>query len=484
MEETTLDFRNILKTLKKYRWLIAKVTSVAILIATVISFLTSPLYEAETNLRIKQPKGLASSLLADLPIGNSADMKQLMSTYAEILKSRTVVQEVIDKTQSNKEEIPTYEDFLKCITTQPVKDTEILKVKVRASTPEEAKVIANMLVDTFNGRMTSLVRSEERVVREFIGERLQESRRELEKSENSLQQYKQNEKIVAPTEETKAMVEMLAEMNKLSAENTVAIFTAQAKLGSAKQQLAEEKPGFIADNTLIQQYKSKLGELEVQLVTLSQDYTNKHPQIVAIRAAIEEVKNKLNSEVAKVINADAPSMNLIYQSVLQERIRSEAELAAATAQQGAINSIVADKELLLSDLPAKEKGLIRVMRDVAVAQEIYVMLAKRYEEARISEVMQPTDVQIIDVAIPPDNPIRPRKALNIIVGAMLGLFIGSVSAFWKEYMNKAICTAEDVKRHLDLPVIGSIPDFSSNAKVHNTSIVTKITQWITAKKQK
>jgi succinoglycan biosynthesis transport protein ExoP len=481
VEETVLNLRNALKTIHKYGWFITAVVVVAIGISLLANFFISPIYEAETNLRIKQSKSLANSLLADMPVGNSNNIKQLMSTYAEILKSRTVVQEVIDKTKFEKGE-PTYEQLLSCITTQPVKDTEILKVKVQATSPEEAQLIANMLVDTFNGRMISLVRSEEKVVREFIGERLKESQRELEKSENALQQYKQNQKIVAPEEETKAMVGMLSEMNKLSAENTVAIFSAQAKLGSAKQQLTEEKPGFIADSPLIQQYKSKLAELEVQLVALSQDYTNKHPQIVANRAAIEEVKNRLSNEAAKVIQAEAPSMNPIHQNVLLGKIQAEAELAAAVAQQGAINSIVSEKEQVLSKLPAKEKGLVRVMRDVEVDQELYVMLAKRYEEARINEVMQPTDVQVIDVATPPDKPIKPKKILNVIFATILGFFIGAVAAFLKEYVNKTIRTAEDVKSYLNIPVIASIPDFTSEDKVQNTSIVTRITQWIVGRK--
>ncbi|MCP6658170.1 hypothetical protein NL521_30000, partial [Klebsiella pneumoniae] len=66
------------------------------------------------------------------------------------------------------------------------------------------------------------------------------------------------------------------------------------------------------------------------------------------------------------------------------------------------------------------------------------MLAKRYEEARISEVMEPTDVQIIDEAIFPDEPIKPKKLLNTVIAAILGIFVGVGLAFLSEYMNKTI----------------------------------------------
>lgn len=461
MNETTLGLRDIIKIVKKRRKVILYTFFGFVALAILISFVLPPTYESETNLRVKQPKGLANSLLADLPMGTSSATKQLMSTYAEILKSRTVIQEVIEKTQSDKEELPDYDDMLKRITTQPVKDTEILKVKVTAKTPEEARNVADTLVNAFSNRLTFLARSEQSVVRQFIGERLKESKVDLEKAEADLQKYKSEQKITDPDIETKALVDALASINKLAAENTVTMAAAQGKLANSNQQLAAEKPGFIADNLLIQQYKTKLAELEVSLVEQTQKYTDKHPQVVATRAAIKETESRLLSETNRVINAEAPSMNPIHQGLLQNRIMSEAQIAASMAQQGAIDSIIKSNERNLGKLPVKEQGLVKVMRDAAVAQEIYVMLAKRHEEARISEVMQPTDIQVIDIATLPDEPIKPKKVINIVIAAVLGLFTGIGAAFVLEYMNKSIKTAEDVQQYLGLPVIGSIPHFDS-----------------------
>lgn len=474
MDENTLDLRDILKILKKRRRLIFTVFSAFISIALIISFLLPPTYEAETTLRVKQQsKGLADSLLGGLGSMNPMGTKQVMSTYAEILKSRTVVQSVIDQTQQDKEEIPVYEDFVKTITTQPVKDTEILNIKVQAGTPEEAQLIANTLVNTFIDRMIALVRGEQSKVKEFIGGRLQESKKELETAENALQKYKQNQKITAPTEETKALIDKLATIDKLSADNQIAAETAKAKLASAQSQLAGQKPGFIAENPVIQQYKLKLAELEVNLVSLKQNYTDKHPQVIATKAAIAETRSKLNAEIAKVVNADAPSANPVHQGLLQAKLEAEAEVAVSSAQQQALRKLITQGEEQISKLPAKEQGLIKVMRDASVSQEIYVMLAKRYEEARISEVMEPTDVQIIDTAIAPEKPIKPKKLLNTVIAAILGLFTGVGLAFALEYLNKTVRTTEDVQHYLDLPVLGSIPAFDSELQ-KDISMMAKV----------
>lgn len=483
MEDGMLDLTDILKTIKKRCKLIVSIVCGVVMLAIIVSLLIPPTYEGETNLRIKQPKGLASSLLGDLPMENSGATKQLMSTYAEIIKSRTVVQAVIDATQSEKEEIPTYEEMLKRITTQPVKDTEILKVKVKAPTPQEAKIVTNLLLDTFNNRMINLVRSEQSNIREFIGERLKNSKKELEQAETVLGNYKREQNIVAPDAETKAMVNKFSTVDQLAAENTVAIAAAQARLGTVTEQLSLEKPGFIADSPLIQEYKSKLAELEVKMVGLAAKYTDKHPEVIATRAAITETKERLSREISLVISANAPSMNPIHQGLMQSKIQSEAEISARGAQKQAIQTILNRSQQELSKLPAKEQGLAKAMRDAAVNQEIYIMLAKRHEEARISEVMQPTDVQIIDVAIEPDKPISPKKTVNVVIAAILGLFVGIATAFTQEYMNKTLKTAEDVQHHLNLPILGSIPDFDSKTTLNTkTSIWAKLQSVIYRKK--
>lgn len=467
MHESTLDIRQILKTLRKRRGLIGKIFAAFVIVAAIISLLIPPTYEGELMLRVKQPKGLANSLLGDITGGSPMATKQLMSTYAEILKSRMVVEQTIETNKIGQDaadpekKLARYDDFVKRISTQPVRDTEILRVKVTAPSSAEAQVWTNSLVDHFLGRVTTLAREEHSVVREFVGERLKEARRELERAEGALAEYKLTQKIAAPADETKAIVERLSSVTKLAAENEVALAAAQGKLANARRQLGGQSPGFLADGPLIQQYKAKLAELELELAKLRQLYTDKHPRVLTVQASIAETKLRLGNEVSRIVNAESPAANPIHVGLLQARIQAEAELAAASAQREALGKVTAEGEAELAKLPSKEQGMARVMRDAIVAQEIYSMLAKRFEEARISEVMQPTDAQVVNPAVEPDRPIRPRKALNVAIAALLGLFAGVGAAFALEFMNRTIRTADDVKEYLDLPVLGAIPHFDS-----------------------
>ncbi len=457
--ETTVDLREIFRILKKSWQLILGILIISVVSTTIISFLIPKVYEAETTLRIKQPKGLANSLLSEVAMGNAMATQQLMSTYAEIIKSRLVISEVIRQSNFQTKQPLKYESMLQRISIQPVKDTEILKIKVQGSSPAEAKFFTNKLVEVFLERLMQLTRSEQTTVRTFIGERLGESKQELSEAEARLEQYKQTQKIVAPQEETKAIVERLNAINRLAAENQVEIAAAQARLNGIKVQLSQEKTDYIATSPLIEQYRSKLADLEVSLVGLSHKYTGNHPEVVALRAEIQEIKSKLNREITRVINIEAPSQNQLHQTLLQQKMQTEVEIGAAVAQQSEIEKILGQGETEILKLPTQEQELARLMRDTTVAQEIYVMLAKRHEEARISEVMQPTDVQVIDRAIDPERAIKPTKTMNVMIAAFLGVFVGVGIAFLLEYLNKTVRTAEDVRDYLGLPTLATVPDF-------------------------
>ena len=114
-QEITIDLRDLWHVLQKNIRTIKKVTCGFVAAAVVYLIVVPPTYESVALLRVKQPKGIGSSILESMPMGNAMATKQLMSTYAEILKSRSVVVPVIEATEEANDDgkYPRYEDYLK-----------------------------------------------------------------------------------------------------------------------------------------------------------------------------------------------------------------------------------------------------------------------------------------------------------------------------------------------------------------------------------
>jgi len=89
---------------------------------------------------------------------------------------------------------------------------------------------------------------------------------------------------------------------------------------------------------------------------------------------------------------------------------------------------------------------------------------EKYQEARINEVMELGDIRIIDKALAPDVPIKPNQKLNLAIGGVLGVMLGVMLVFFMEYLDNTIKTADDIERHLGLPVLGLIPKVTPKTK--------------------
>jgi uncharacterized protein involved in exopolysaccharide biosynthesis len=79
--------------------------------------------------------------------------------------------------------------------------------------------------------------------------------------------------------------------------------------------------------------------------------------------------------------------------------------------------------------PVLEYQVSRLQRDVQVKQEVYLMLAKAHEEARIAEARDIPVLTIIDAAVPPVRRSFPRRTLNTLLGLFLGGLVGLALVF-------------------------------------------------------
>ena len=465
-EEITIDLREIGAILKRNAANIARVTGVCIVAAGVYLAVATPVYESQALLRVKQPKGIGSSLLESMPMGNAMANTQLMNTYAEILKSRSVIVPVIEKTEEpNKEgKFPAYEGYVKGkVATAPFKDTEIMQLTVRANTAEKAQKANSLIVEGFLNRLTELSRDQQKATRGFIEERTATAKKELKDAEDKLTEYKKANDIIAPDDAVKLATEKMGMVDKLNAENRVALATANARLASTNAQLNGEAAS-IADNKSIQLYNSQLAQLEGERISYLDKYTAQHPKVKQVEQEIAKLKQKINSEINKVASLQAPSDNPVHQQLLAAKFQSEAEASVAQSNLAKLHQIDNDNKEDIRNLSDKEQEFVSLMRDVTVANEIYVMLAKRLEEAKVAEASVATEVQVVDTATLPTAPVAPKKAMTLLLAALLGILASSGFVVVRELLNRTIKNTDDVANYLDLPVLGSVPDMNDLRK--------------------
>lgn len=83
-------------------------------------------------------------------------------------------------------------------------------------------------------------------------------------------------------------------------------------------------------------------------------------------------------------------------------------------------------------------------------------------KSEVAQIMQVENVEIIDPAIVPKSPIRPRPKLNIGIAFVLALMVGVGLSLLLEYLDHTIKTPDDIEKYIELPVLGVIPYMEVN----------------------
>ena len=267
-------------------------------------------------------------------------------------------------------------------------------------------------------------------------------------------------KIFSTDNQMKSLAERITDLDKAKAQNKLDMETAQAALGSINDQLAGAGAA-LADSPSIQQAKNKLVDLETQKAGYTGKYTSENPKMKEINRQIGAARYSLRKEIQAIIAQKAPSSSTVQQKLLSDKFTNEALIAVAQGKNNAIDQLEKKNADEIAKLPQTQQGYLQVKRDADVAQEIYVMLAKRLEEAKVAEAMVPTEVQVVDEATLPEKPIKPRKLLTMVLALFLGLFGGTGYTIARTLLNRKIRTAADVEQYLELPVLGVIPEAKS-----------------------
>ena len=85
------------------------------------------------------------------------------------------------------------------------------------------------------------------------------------------------------------------------------------------------------------------------------------------------------------------------------------------------------------------------------------MVLERMKEANLSGQQRTNNVRIVDAALVPSRPVKPRVMVDLMASAVLGLLLAVGLAFVREFLDTSVKTKEQVEDELGLPFLGIIP---------------------------
>ncbi|ELY3136648.1 polysaccharide biosynthesis tyrosine autokinase [Acinetobacter baumannii] len=215
-------------------------------------------------------------------------------------------------------------------------------------------------------------------------------------------------------------------IERRSAESAQTLKFLDEQLPDLKKQLDDAERQF---NKFRQQYNT------VDVTKESELYLTQSITLETKKAELEQKQ----AEMAAKYTAEHPAMREI-----------NGQLAAINKQIGELNST-------LKQLPDVQRQYLQLYREVEVKTQLYTALLNSYQQLRIAKAGEIGNVRIVDTAIEPVQPIKPKKLLVLILSVFVGGFIGTLIALLRNMLRTGIKDSGQIENELDLPVYATVP---------------------------
>jgi capsular exopolysaccharide synthesis family protein len=202
----------------------------------------------------------------------------------------------------------------------------------------------------------------------------------------------------------------------------------------------------ILENKLVMDLKQAYIQLEAQYMKLSETFKPEYPEMVRLKNQMQSIQRRMDAEINKIIAG--------IKNEYESSLRRESLIRQAFDQQKARVMQMKEKSIQYNILK----------READTNKELYKGLLQRMKEAGVSAGLTMSNIQVLDQAEIPTDPYKPNKKLNLLLAAVVGLFLGIGLAFFFEYLDNTVKSPEEVEQLIGLPSFGMVPEISYDRK--------------------
>jgi uncharacterized protein involved in exopolysaccharide biosynthesis/Mrp family chromosome partitioning ATPase len=196
----------------------------------------------------------------------------------------------------------------------------------------------------------------------------------------------------------------------------------------------------IAAAPAVNDRRRDVAQMETAVAALTQRYKDKHPKMMAARAALVEAKEALKRTVV--------AQPALLQSMLEQARATEANLTTATQEQ----------EKAAVALNKAAIGYHELARQAETDRALYESVLRQIKETNLTKDVKTNAVTIIEHSPLPGAPVSPSVSKAIALGLLGGLALGLAFVYASDALDRSIKTVDQAESHFALPVLAAVPE--------------------------
>ena len=339
----------------------------------------------------------------------------------------------------------------------PIRLSLIIQVQYRHPDKFIAAKVANLFIDEFIAHNQRLRIEESMKAVDELKERAEQQRKRVEEIALNLQSYRERNNLVSLDQRKDIVTEKLKALSAYVTQTTARLNDAEVRW---KQVQERREPltalldlPFISSQQLISQLVQQVSSQKILIAQLRERYRDKHPKMIEAVNSLTQTE----MELTRALNTAAATIEAEYQTAL----RNDQEARALLAKQEA--------ESLELDRAAVE--YMNLDRDLRISEQLLQATLARMKETSITSTIETQNARLVDRATPALKPYSPNIPLNLALGFLGGLALGTAFAFFVAYIDDRVKSSYDIEGVIGLPLVGIIPEIKRLEQPEKAQIV-------------
>jgi polysaccharide chain length determinant protein (PEP-CTERM system associated) len=342
---------------------------------------------------------------------------------------------------------------------------------------QEALKVVDVLLNSFVEGTMGADRSGTASAQRFLREQLTDYDRRLAEAETRLAEFKKKNVGLVPGEQGDYFSRLDTEMREIN-RIEASLGIASSRRAELQRQLRGEVP-FVppaegtsqarsgnANEQSPQNTAGRIQETQARLDDMLLRYTERHPDVLAARETLQQLRERQTQELAALKRGDTgaaaiagATSNPVYQTIQLQLNQTDVEIAALRGELDLHRRNEAGLRRVIDTVPEVEAEFSRLTRDYTGTKTQYNALLERFERARVSGGAEESGVVKFNIVDPPSagfRPISPNRPLLLAAVLLAGLVLGCGLAYLLHMMKPVFVSSRSLAEITGLPVLGTV----------------------------
>jgi chain length determinant protein EpsF len=317
---------------------------------------------------------------------------------------------------------------------KPSRESNVININYSGTDPDFAAAVANAFAQAYIDVNLDLRLAPAKQYAAFFEEQALAAREKLEKAQRTLSTYQQVNGITSADERADFEISKLNETSSQLTAVQGQTTDSQSKRGNTQADTVAE----VMQSPLLNGLKADIARMQAKLAESNINLGSNHPQTLRSESELAALTAQLDKETRKITK----SIETSYQVSRQRESQLQGALAAQKSR------------VLLLNKQRDELNVLR--RDIESAQRTFETLSQRAAQTNIESRANQTNISVLNSAVPPTDPSKPRLILNTVVSLFLGVLLAVAVVLLQELLDRKVRSADDLLEYLKLSMLGEV----------------------------